>query len=153
MSLSAAAYRRRNQNPFHAHGMEGKREARKINHLNSIIIEGNIANDPVLKETCNKMVCNFVIASDRFFKRDFLTEKEAGFFDVEVWGKMAETVGNHGYKGRGVRVTGHLKQDRWTGKDGKIKSKVVIAAENVELRNEKPAGKKEESVEENVGAE
>jgi single-strand DNA-binding protein len=35
-----------------------------------------------------------------------------------------------------VRVVGRLKQDRWTGNDGKPHSKVSIVAEHVEFRPE-----------------
>ena len=41
-----------------------------------------------------------------------------------------------GKKGRGVRVVGRLKQDRWTGTDGKPRSKIAIVAEHVEFRPE-----------------
>jgi single-strand DNA-binding protein len=41
-----------------------------------------------------------------------------------------------GKKGRGVRVVGRLKQDRWTGNDGKQHSKIAIVAEHVEFRPE-----------------
>jgi len=61
-------------------------------------------------------------------------EKEVGFFDVEAWGKLAEACSNHGRKGRGVRVVGRLKQDRWVGTDGKNHAKVAIVAEHVEYR-------------------
>jgi len=37
-------------------------------------------------------------------------------------------------KGRGVRVVGRLKQDRWTDADGKPHSRIFIVAEHVEFR-------------------
>jgi single-strand DNA-binding protein len=58
------------------------------------------------------------------------------FFDVETWAKLAENCYNHGRKGRGVRVVGRLKQERWNGPDGKPRSKVAIVAEHVEFRPE-----------------
>ena len=61
-------------------------------------------------------------------------EKETGFFEVEAWGRLAEACGNQGRKGRGVRVVGRLKQDRWTGSDGKNHNKITIVAEHVEYR-------------------
>ena len=63
-------------------------------------------------------------------------EKETGFFDVEAWGKLADTCGIQGHKGRGVRVVGRLKQDRWAGTDGKNHNKVSIVAEHVEYRSD-----------------
>jgi single-strand DNA-binding protein len=58
------------------------------------------------------------------------------FFEVETWAKLAENCNNLGRKGRGVRVVGRLKQERWTGNDGKQHSKIAIVAEHVEFRPE-----------------
>jgi single-strand DNA-binding protein len=63
-------------------------------------------------------------------------EKEVSFFDVETWSKVAENCYNLGHKGRGVRVVGRLKQDRWAGADGKQRSRITIVAEHVEFRPE-----------------
>jgi single-strand DNA-binding protein len=106
-----------------------------MNALNSILIEGNIVRDPVLKETPKGTpVCNFSIASNRFYRQDDQLEQETSFFEVESWAKLAETCGKTLAKGRGVRVVGRLKQDRWTGTDGKNYSKIKVVAEHVEFR-------------------
>jgi single-strand DNA-binding protein len=108
-----------------------------MNNLNSILIEGNLVRDPLFRSTPKGTpVCNFTLASNRFFKQDSGLEKEVGFFDVETWAKLAENCYNLGHKGRGVRVVGRLKQERWSGSDGKPHSKVTIVAEHVEFRPE-----------------
>jgi single-strand DNA-binding protein len=81
-------------------------------------------------------LCTFSLASNRFFKQDSGLEKEVSFFDVETWSKLAENCYNLGRKGRGVRVVGRLKQERWSGSDGKPHSKIAIVAEHVEFRPE-----------------
>ena len=112
-----------------------------MNNLNRILIEGTLVRDPAIRTTPKgTAVCNFSIASNRFFKQEGGMEKEVSFFDVEAWAKLAEACNNNGKKGRGVRVVGRLKQDRWAGSDGKPHSKVSIVAEHVEFR---PAFKKE----------
>ena len=106
-----------------------------MNSLNSILIEGNLVRDSEMHTTQRgTTVCTFQIATNRFYKKDSNMEKEVGFFNVETWGKMAEKADVNGQKGRGVRVVGRLKQDRWHDKDGKTQSKVVIVAEHVEFR-------------------
>ena len=106
-----------------------------MNNLNSVLIEGNMVRNPLFRSTQKgSTVCNFTIASNRFYKQDANFEKEVGFFDVETWGKLAEICSSQGRKGRGVRVVGRLKQDRWTGNDGKNHAKVAIVAEHVEYR-------------------
>ena len=108
-----------------------------MNNLNSILIEGNMVRDPLLRSTPKgTTVCNFTIASNRFYRQDSNMEKEVGFFDVEAWGKLADACSNKGRKGRGVRVVGRLKQDRWTGNDGKSHTRVAIVAEHVEYRTD-----------------
>ena len=108
-----------------------------MNNLNSILIEGNMVRDPLLRTTQKgTSVCNFTIASNRFYRQDTNLEKEVGFFDVEAWGKLADACVSYGRKGRGVRVVGRLKQDRWTGNDGKNHTRVAIVAEHVEYRQD-----------------
>ena len=108
-----------------------------MNNLNSVLIEGNIVRDPLFRTTQKgKAVCNFSIASNRYYRQDSNLEKEVGFFDVEAWGRLADSCTNYGRKGRGVRVVGRLKQDRWTGDDGKNRNKVLIVAEHVEYRSD-----------------
>ena len=106
-----------------------------MNSLNSILIEGNLTRDPELKSTPKgTSVCSFSVASNRFYKQDQEYQKEVSFFDVETWAKLAESCAEYLEKGRGVRVVGRLKQDRWQDQDGNPKSKVKIVAEHVEFR-------------------
>ncbi|MDR0383327.1 MAG: single-stranded DNA-binding protein [Spirochaetaceae bacterium] len=106
-----------------------------MNNLNSILIEGNLVRDPMFRSTAKGTpLCTFSLASNRYYKQDKGMEKEVSFFDVEAWSKLAENCRAQGYKGRGVRVVGRLKQDRWNGTDGKSHSKVSIIAEHVEFR-------------------
>ena len=112
------------------------------NNLNSILIEGNLVREPSFRSTPKGTpVCTFSLASNRFFRQDTGLEKEVSFFEVETWAKLAEACNNQGKKGRGVRVVGRLKQNRWTGNDGKPRSRVTIVAEHVEFR---PDFKKDE---------
>jgi single-strand DNA-binding protein len=120
-----------------------------MNNLNSILIEGILVRDPLLRTTAKgTSLCTFSLASNRFFKQDSKLEREVGFFDVETWAKLAEHCYNLGRKGRGVRVVGRLKQDRWTGQDGKAHSRVSIVAEHVEF---KPDIKTEDEAPQNSG--
>ncbi|MDR2185734.1 MAG: single-stranded DNA-binding protein [Treponema sp.] len=113
-----------------------------MNNLNSILIEGNLVRDPLFRTTPKGTpLCTFSLASNRFFRQDSGLEKEVSIFDVETWAKLAEACYSKGHKGRGVRVVGRLKQERWNDSEGKLRSKVTIVAEHVEFR---PDFKKEE---------
>ncbi|HUX20779.1 MAG TPA: single-stranded DNA-binding protein [Spirochaetia bacterium] len=108
-----------------------------MNNLNSILIEGNLTRDPVISETPKGThVCNFSVASNRFYKQEDELQKEVSFFDVEVWSRQAEICADTLAKGRGVRVVGRLKQDRWTDEGGAPHARVKIVAEHVEFKPE-----------------
>lgn len=108
-----------------------------MNQLNSILIEGNLTKDPNFKETTKGTpLCTFAVASNRYYKQGSEMENEVSYFDIETWSKLADTCGKQLKKGRGVRVVGRLKQERWKGADGIMKSAVKIVAEHVEFKPE-----------------
>jgi single-strand DNA-binding protein len=116
-----------------------------MNNLNSILIEGNLTRDPELRSTPKgTSICTFPISSNRYFKQNNAMEKEVSFFNVETWAKLAEASYQQGKKGRGVRVVGRLKQERWNDKENKSQSRIFIVAEHVEFRPEFPAKAAEE---------
>ena len=109
-----------------------------MNNLNSILIEGNLVKDPELSYTAKgTAVCKFSVACNRAFKQDDQLQKEVSFFDVSTWTRLAEVCGEYLKKGRGVRVVGRLKQDKWTDADGKPHSRIFIVAEHVEFKPQK----------------
>ena len=106
-----------------------------MNNLNSILVEGNLVRDPELSYTTKgTAVCKFSVACNRFFKQEAEMQKEVSYFDISCWTRLAEVCGEYLKKGRGVRVVGRLKQDRWTDADGKSHSKIFIVAEHVEFK-------------------
>lgn len=106
-----------------------------MNNLNSIILEGNLTKDPVMDSTPKgTAVCHFTVASNRYYKTEGERQEEVGFFEVEVWSRLAETCNEYLTKGRGVRVVGRLKQDRWKNPEGEPRSRIHIVGEHVEFR-------------------
>jgi len=106
-----------------------------MNNLNSILVEGNLVKDPELAYTTKgTAVCKFSVACNRFFKQEEEMQKEVSYFDVSTWARLAEVCGEYLKKGRGVRVVGRLRQDRWTDPEGKPRSRIEIVAEHVEFK-------------------
>ncbi|MDD9986371.1 MAG: single-stranded DNA-binding protein, partial [Spirochaetaceae bacterium] len=60
--------------------------------------------------------------------------EEVSFFETTTWGKLATVCAEHLHKGRGVRVVGRLKQERWEDDAGNARAKVVVIAEQVEFQ-------------------
>jgi len=99
--------------------------------LNSVNIMGNLTRDPELKYTnSGKSVCNLSIANNRVYSKGTEKVTEVSYFDVEVWGAVAENCAKYLSKGSGIIVEGRLRQERWE-KDGKTQSRVRISANNI----------------------
>ncbi len=107
-----------------------------MNQLNSLIIEGNVTRAPEFKEPAEGFkVCSIPLAVNRFYKnRNGDGVNEVSYFTVETYGKMAEICMEKCEKGRGLRVVGRLKQDRWVTPEGKKTSRISIIAEHVEFK-------------------
>ena len=110
--------------------------------LNSVQIMGNLTRDPELKYTpSGKTVCSLSIANNRVYTSKGEKVNEVSYFDVEVWGVVAENCSKYLTKGSGIIVEGRLKQDRWE-KDGKTQSKVRITAENIHFLPKRSPGER-----------
>lgn len=106
-----------------------------MNNLNSVLIEGNLVKDPEKKELPGgAIICTFTIASNRYFIQNNEKKSEVSYFDIVVWNKTAESCLKTLSKGRGVRVVGRLKQERWTDKDGLNHEKVKVIGESIEFK-------------------
>lgn len=106
-----------------------------MNSLNSVLLEGNLVKDPEEKRTPqDTAICDFTIAVNRSYKKEEDYIKEVSYFDIEVWAGLAEICQKHLQKGRGVRVVGRLKQNRWVDDEENNRSKIKIVAEHVEFK-------------------
>ena len=103
-----------------------------------VVIEGNLTQDPELTVVpSGKSVCRFSIATNRFYRNaDQTLVNEVTYIDIDSWGSLAEGCAKYLHKGRGVRVVGRLKQDRWQSEDSKIHDRYVVVAEHVEFHPE-----------------
>ncbi len=105
-----------------------------MNNLNSVLLEGHLTRDPELRYTSKgTAVCSFSIGCNRSYKQDEQRQQEVSFFDITTWSRLAEICAEYLVKGRGVRVVGRLKQERWED-DGQRRSKIAVIAEHVEFK-------------------
>ena len=102
-----------------------------MNHLNTILIEGNLTRDPQYRSANDG--CSFTIANNRYYLRDGKWVNEASFFIVYAFGKLGDSCLKYLTKGRGVRVCGRLRQV--TSKRQNLPQDFVfIIAEHVEFQ-------------------
>ncbi len=102
--------------------------------MNNVVMIGRLTKEPELKYTGsnNTALCNFSIAVDRpFAKKD--DETTADFFNVSVWGKIAETCSKYLKKGRQVAIKGRFQNNNYTDKDGVKRYSVELVAEQVDF--------------------
>lgn len=110
-----------------------------MNNLNSVLLEGNLVRDPekVLVGSNGNVMGKFSIAVNRYYKKaNAEAVEEVMYIGVQVWGGLAEGCLNYLKKGRGVRVVGRLRQERWEDKEGGNREKIIVVAEHVEFKPE-----------------
>lgn len=98
--------------------------------MNRVILIGRLARDPELRFTSSgKAVANFSVAVNRTFSRD----GEADFFNIVVWGKIAENCANYLAKGRLVGLEGRIQNRTYETQAGEKRYVTEIIANNVEF--------------------
>ncbi len=119
--------------------------------LNKVILIGNLTRDPELRAIpSGTSVVKFGIAVNRRWKnRDGEKVEDVDFFNVVVWGKMAEICHMYINKGSPVAVEGRLSSRSWETEDGQKRSTVEVVAENVQFlgRGGRPEGELEQTAE------
>ncbi len=106
---------------------------------NKIIIVGNITRDIELRKTEHGFsVAQTAIATNRKYKSrsDELID-EVCFVDITLWGKTAEVAEKYLSKGSKILIDGRLKFDRWTDKNGSIRTKHSITVESMKMLDSK----------------
>ena len=82
--------------------------------INHIMIIGRLTRDADLKYTSGGFaISNFSIAVNRRRKNGDQWIEEANFFEINLYGKSAESLKPYLIKGKQVAVDGELRQDRW----------------------------------------
>ncbi len=93
---------------------------------NTLTVVGNVGDDPELRFTSSgTALAKFSLAV--YAGKD----KDSAWFDVTVWGQLAENVAESVTKGQRVMVLGRLEQQRWETPQGDKRSKVAIVADDV----------------------
>lgn len=102
-------------------------------------IPGNLGSDPELRTLgSGTAVCNFNLAVNKpgAKKGDGSTPD---WFKVEVWGDQAMAAADTLRKGSRCTVTGRVRTESWTGKDGQTRTTTVIRAEEWRTPDAAPA--------------
>ena len=106
-----------------------------MNNLNSVLIEGNLIENPSRDEmTSGGVRVQFTIESCRYYNQDNEKKSEVSRFEIHTWNKTAELCFKALHNGNGVRVVGRMKQVFTTDEYGKEWPRIVVIGENVEFK-------------------
>lgn len=102
--------------------------------MNSVCLVGRLTRDPEVRygSQSQMAIARFSIAVDRPFA-DRNGERQTDFIRIVCFGKSAEFVEKYFKKGMRVGVTGSLRTDSYTNKDGVNVTTVEVAADRVEF--------------------
>jgi single-strand DNA-binding protein len=103
-------------------------------NLNIVAQVGNLTKDPELRHTpSGTAVTTLRIAVNDRVKRGEEWTDVAYYFDVTVWGRMAENCVQYLSKGKKVGIQGKLTWREWSAQDGSKRQTVEIVADNVQF--------------------
>jgi single-strand DNA-binding protein len=104
---------------------------------NSATLIGKLTRDPEMRTVSTsageRSVLTLGIAVRKPIKPDQDDTPTADFFDVTVWGPLAETCAAHLRKGRLVGVSARLEPTSWEAADGAKRRGMEVVAGTVEF--------------------
>ena len=121
-----------------------------MNHLNSILLEGNLLSDPKVVVTAPSgeswgCMVKFDIASHKVYRNsDGETKDDVLIISCIAFGELAERIQPLLKSGMQVRVLGRLRSTRWQTREGEDRKSFEIVAQHIEFRRRKKGKKTEE---------
>ncbi len=107
-------------------------------NTNILIIEGRLTRDPVVTKTQKgTSLCKFSIANNRYYYTDKGFKNEVSFFDVVVWGYLADKSASRLKKASHILINGQLRQDSYMSKSGEKKQSIYILASDIQFLDKK----------------
>ena len=114
--------------------------------MNKVILIGNLTKDPELKQTQSGVsVCNISIAVSRDYT-DSDGNRQADFFNINVWREKGENCHKYLKKGRKVAIVGSIQNRSYEDKDGAKRTVTEIIANDVEFLSPKDNDSEEKVV-------
>lgn len=97
--------------------------------MNSVTLIGRLGQDPEIKYfESGSVKAKFSIAVDRNFSKE---NKITDWFNIEVWGRQAEFVGEWVKKGSLVSVNGQMDVNSYTDQAGNTRDWLYVKAADV----------------------
>lgn len=95
--------------------------------LNNLCLMGRLVDNPKTTKTESGVIYNFTLATDT-------NAEETSFIDCKAYDLKALDFVKKGDK---IAVSGYIRQEKWTAKDGSGKSKIVAVVRGLEFASNK----------------
>ncbi len=107
--------------------------------LNKVMIIGHLGRDPEMRYTpVGKPVTTFTVAVSRSWNSaNGEKHSETEWFNIVVWGSLAEICKQYLVKGQQVYIEGRLQTRKWDDKEGGKHVSVEIVASEMMMLGEK----------------
>lgn len=102
--------------------------------MNKVTLIGRLTKDVELRytQTNNTAVAYFSIAVNRKFVKTG-EERQADFFNIIAWNKLAENISKYLFKGNQVAISGRLETRSWDDPNGQKHYVTEVIAEEVDF--------------------
>src|SRR5574340_229684 len=108
--------------------------------LNKVQLIGHLGKDPEARTTpTGKNLSQFSLAVTRRWKAGKENKEATDWFNIEVWGKLAEISQQYLKKGSLVYIEGRLQTDKYEDKGGETKYFTKVVAGTLQFLDRKPA--------------
>ena len=110
--------------------------------MNKTLLIGRTTKDPDIRYTQSEQpmtIARFNLAVDRRFKKD--GEQSADFISCVAFGKTAEFIEKHVFKGTKIAVEGRIQTGSYTNNDGNKVYTTDVVVEQVEFAGSKTDSK------------
>jgi single-strand DNA-binding protein len=116
-------------------------EAERIEHMNKILLIGNLGRDPEMSYTPNGIaVTKFSLAVSRVTKSPSgERQEETEWFTIVAWRQLAETCNTYLRKGQKVYIEGRLTTRKYTDRNGVERMAIDVIANDMEMLTPKSA--------------
>jgi single-strand DNA-binding protein len=107
--------------------------------LNKVMIIGHLGRDPEMRYTpSGRPVTTFSVATTRSWNTaEGVRREETEWFNVVVWGSLAEICNQYLRKGQQVYLEGRLQTRRWDDPEGKKHFTTELVAKEMILLGER----------------
>lgn len=102
--------------------------------MNKVILIGRLTKDVELRytQTNNTAVASFTLAVNRKFVKPG-AERQADFFNIIAWNKLAENISKYLFKGNQVAISGRLETRSWDDPNGQKHYVTEVIAEEIDF--------------------